>query len=412
MPDQAIAMFEHANGNMVQGNVFNIQQRKSSETDRHSMNLLEERCCIGAQVDSNERFDPPRCDLDTRVKITQDIMDWIKGDDEEASIMVLHGSAGAGKSALEQTIAQLCQQEGRLASSFFLSRTAANPQRSNGDVVIPTLVYQHLQVFPWIKNPVLDEIEAYPKIFDLSREVQFDRLFVKHFQGPRQQLSGYTQPRLIAIDGLDECNDRNVQLDLLRIIAAAVPHLQHPFRFFIACRPETHIMQVIHRDPLFQNAFIHRIDLNEDTQVDNDIRHFLTKKFRKIRESHPIGGFLSSSWPSADVIDTLVANSSGQFVYVDTVIRFIAWNNARPDDQLNIILSLTLPRQNEKPFYTLDSLYSHIFSCVQDRDTVQRILGIIWLASRHEVYGYERWSDEYHLSDPTNLERILNRRPG
>ncbi|CAA7262443.1 unnamed protein product [Cyclocybe aegerita] len=404
-------MFQNANANMVHGNVFNVQQHQirvhEGETDGR-LKILLERCCIGAQVDSNERFDPPRCDPETRVKIIQGIMDWINSDDEGASIMVLHGSAGAGKSALEQTIAQRCQEKGRLASSFFLSRTAANPQRSDGDAVIPTLVYQHLQVFPWLKERVLEEISKDPGLLERSREVQFDRLFVKYFQASPQQLQSEPRPRLIALDGLDECNDRKIQQDLLRIIAAAIPCLRHPFRFFIACRPELHLMQVINHDPLFQNIRIRCVNLGDDSQVNKDVHLFLTKKFREIRQTHPLRKFLPKDWPPKSVITALVEKASGQFIYVDTVMRFVAWTHARPDDRLNVILAMAPPRRDEQPFANLDELYTYIFSCVEDCDTVQRVLGVIWLASQNKVFRSLHCS----FSDPVHLEEILSCRPG
>ncbi|KAJ3511794.1 hypothetical protein NLJ89_g3895 [Agrocybe chaxingu] len=394
MSDPSILIFPQATDNTLEGNTFNIHH---VETNIHSANEAPcphtferflKHCCLGAQVDSNERFDPPRCDPETRLKITQEIMDWINSDDEIASIMVLHG------------------KKDDLRPPFFLSRSAASPQRSDGDAVIPTLVYQHLQVFPWLKERVLEDISKDPGLFARSREVQFDRLFVKYFQALPQQLPGDAQHRLIALDGLDECSDRSVQQDLLRIIAAAVPRLRHPFRFFFACRPEVHLMQVVNNDRLFQHPFVHRIDLNA-IEVDEDIRLFIIKEFWKIHATHPLREFLPKDWPPQSIITTLVTKASQQFIYADVVMRFVSRNNARPEDQLNDILAVAPPRQDENPFSNLDALYSYIFDCVQDRETVQRILGIIWLASQNKAY-----SVGHSYSDPAQLEEILGCRRG
>ncbi|KAJ3507440.1 hypothetical protein NLJ89_g6304 [Agrocybe chaxingu] len=337
-------------------------------------------------------------------------MDWITNDSQQPSILVLHGSAGAGKSALEQTIAQRCQQEGRLASSFFLSRTAVNARRSDGNAVIPTLVYQHIQVFPWLKERVLEEIRMDPGIFERSREVQLDRLLVKHFQA-LPVLSNDTRHRLISIDGLDECDDRHVQQDLLRIIAATLTRLRHPFRFFIACRPESHLMQVINGDPLFQNNRIYCIDLGGDTQVDADIRLFLCNRFRKIRETHPVRRFLPQPWPGESVINKLVVNASGQFIYADTVMRFLESLSHSPEDQLDIILAIAPPRENENPFAQLDALYTHIFSLVKDRDTVWRVLGVIYLAAQDRIFEITKM-DHAAIAYPAFLERLFKCRRG
>ncbi|CAA7262419.1 unnamed protein product [Cyclocybe aegerita] len=371
---------------------------------------LLKHCCLGAQVDSNERFDPPRCDPETRLQIMQDIMDWITNDSQEASILVLHGSAGAGKSALEQTIAQRCQQEGCLASTFFLSRTAVNARRSNGNTVIPMLVYQHIQVFPWLKEQVLEEIRMDPGVFERSREVQLDRLFVKHFKAP-PVLSSDTKLRLISIDGLDECDDRHVQQDLLRIIAATLTRLQYPFHFFISCRPESHLMRVINGDPLFQDNRVYLVDLGDDAQVNADIRLFLSNRFRRIRETHPVRHFLPQSWPGESVINRLVANASGQFIYADTVMRFLESLSHSPEEQLNIMLAFAPPRENENPFAQLDALYTHIFSLVKDRDTVWRVLGVIHLAAQVQIFEITKM-DEAAIACPAFLERVFRCRRG
>ncbi|KAJ3500941.1 hypothetical protein NLJ89_g9567 [Agrocybe chaxingu] len=414
MATPSVSFLEKATGNTLQGNTIHIQHTETSinesEFDRRALDDLLKHCCLGAQVDSNERFDPPRCDPETRLQIIQDIMDWITSKDEQASIMVLYGPAGAGKSALEQSISQRCQEEGCLASSFFLSRTAANALRSDGDTVIPTLVYQHIQAFPSLKEVVLEEIKKDPGIFEWSREVLFNRLFVKHFQD-HLELPGASQPRLIAIDGLDECSDRIIQQDLLRIIAASIPRLRHPFRFVIACRPELHLMQVINDDPLFKIPCIHRLNLGEDTQTEADIRLFIVKRFEGIRKTHPVREFIPDNWPSASVINKLVMNASGQFIYADTVMRFIELPNTRPEDQLKIILAISPPRLNDKPFSQLDAVYSFIFSCVKDLDTVWRILGILRVVGQQgfrPVYGKEPVA----FPLPDYLEQILAVHPG
>ncbi|KAJ3491147.1 hypothetical protein NLJ89_g11369 [Agrocybe chaxingu] len=252
MTNARVSMFEGATNTNIINSHFTITNGNGQQIGHsRGLEMLLEHCCLGARLDSNERFDPPRCAEDTRVAITQHIMDWIaSADDDGASMLVLHGSAGAGKSALEQSISERCQREGYLGAAFFLSRTATSAQRSNGDTVIPTIVYQLIQIFPWLRHLVLREIEDDPSIFQLSRAGIMHRLFIKYFKDHFAQFPGdtYKRPCLIAIDGLDECSDCDVQCDLLKIIASAVHDVPYPFRFFVACRPESHLMAALSRE--------------------------------------------------------------------------------------------------------------------------------------------------------------------
>ena len=70
------------------------------------IDLLFEASAPGAFHDSGERFDPPKCHPNTRIHILTKIMDWVVGEvGWDEFIMWLHGPAGAGKSAIAQTIA-------------------------------------------------------------------------------------------------------------------------------------------------------------------------------------------------------------------------------------------------------------------------------------------------------------------
>ncbi|CAA7266789.1 unnamed protein product [Cyclocybe aegerita] len=168
-----------------------------------------------------------------------------------------------------------------------------------------------------------------------------------------------TTPRLVAIDGFDECSDQAIQHDLLLILASALPRFDYPFQFLIATRPEAHIMQILQHHPSFQCGSVRHLNLN-DTNADNDIRTFFVNRFAEIRRTHPIGGYLASPWPAEKDIDKLVRKASSQFIYAATVMNFLSSPEHRPDDRLQVILGLSAPHVNEKPFAQLDILYTYI----------------------------------------------------
>ena len=108
------------------------------------MDVLLEASALGAFHNSGERFDPPRCHPRTRIHILAKIMNWIVGEVEwDKFIMWLYGPAGAGKSAIAQTIAEQCYASHLLLASFFFSRT--DPKRNTEKSLIASIAYQMYQ---------------------------------------------------------------------------------------------------------------------------------------------------------------------------------------------------------------------------------------------------------------------------
>ncbi|KAF7333985.1 WD40 repeat-like protein [Mycena sanguinolenta] len=67
-----------------------------------------------------------------------------------------------------------------------------------------------------------------------------------------------------------------------------------------------------------------------------------------------------SPWPSPSVLETLVQNSSGYFIYASTIIKFIDDTNYRPTERLAIVED----GSKESPFDALDQLYMTILCSV------------------------------------------------
>lgn len=105
-------------------------------------------------------------------------MEWATDPkDEQSSVMWLRGPAGAGKSALAQSIAEILDAQKLLMASFFFSRTATD--RSDGRALIPTLSYQLLLSLPATRPTIKQCIESDPIVFDRSRDTQMERLFIE-----------------------------------------------------------------------------------------------------------------------------------------------------------------------------------------------------------------------------------------
>lgn len=294
----------------------------------------------------------------------------------------MHGGAGAGKSAVAQSLSEKFQEKEHLAASFFFFRSDAT--RNNGDHLIPTLVSHLVDSFEGLSSFVEDKIRKHRAIFTKNYQIQIQELLVEPLLSLKSKGTPHTHPRLIVIDGLDECENPDVQCELLRVIALAITHIPYPLRFFITSRPEAHIMRVFHHDTDLQAIPLRKYNLSDDPDADRDIRKFLKKEFRKIRKVHSLGQHLPNAWPHPKVITSLVDRSSGHFIYASTVIRYIGSPKHRPDDRLEVILRLRPPRDGDKPYAQLDALYTFIFHCVEDHGQLEKIclvLGMLYFQS-------------------------------
>ena len=130
------------------------------------MELLQPHISPGAFHNSDERYDPPKCHPHTRKAVLKKITDWVNDADKVALILWLYGPAGAGKSAIAQTIAELLEKAGLLAAAFFFSRNAAG--RNEKTPLVTTLVYQLVKSIPEIRAHVLEAVEGDPALFSCS----------------------------------------------------------------------------------------------------------------------------------------------------------------------------------------------------------------------------------------------------
>ena len=329
----------------------------------------------GAFHDSGERFDPPKCHPNTRIAVIRDILDWL--DDLESSelVMWLHGSAGAGKSAIAQTLAQMLFEQGRLSGSFFFAR-GSTTRRGDESRLVPTLAYQLAKYLPETREHIATAVLDDPAIFDLAllSQLQYLLIIPLRLASNAASSSSNSSPRLFIIDGLDECRDSDVQCRILQALAAAVKSMQHhlPHKILIASRSELHLLACFNERNTA--AVCRRLPLDNSYHPDKDIAVFFQDNFSKIKSEHRMRAYLENSWPSEKATSSLVQKSSGQFIYASTVVKFIASPRHHPAERLKIILGLTTAGRNNRPFAALDSLYTHIFQNVEDIELVLCIL--------------------------------------
>ncbi|KAJ2929822.1 hypothetical protein H1R20_g7265, partial [Candolleomyces eurysporus] len=315
---------------------------------------LLENTAPNALHNSRARYDAPKCDEDTRVEVTSEIMTFIEDHGGPRRLLCMTGAAGSGKSALQQTIAETCGKKKSLGSSFFFS--AVDPSRNTVDPVVPTIAYQLGRGNPAVRQLIKAAVEEDPLIFSQSLQDQITTLIVKPFEHLDSIGSDpSTFPYAILIDGLDECRGEDCQAELLTAIRKCLLDDRLPFRIFIASRPEWAIRTALEPGGQLQQVAYH-IQLSDKYDASGDMCRYLRRRFEDI--GLRIG---NSKWFTRNDIETLVRAASGQFIYVATVFNYISERRAAPTQRLKIVLSWTPHAgQAAKPFEALDRLYTNI----------------------------------------------------
>ncbi|KAF8998130.1 hypothetical protein BDQ17DRAFT_1309359 [Cyathus striatus] len=356
---------------------FSINQanfnKSTSACILSGLQWLSQFMARGASHDSKDQYDAPKCHSDTRTQLLGDINEWIKIADKETGIMFLHGPAGAGKSCIARSVCHDASSEGLLGASFFFRRGTSD--RNNADNLFTTIAYQLAMVNNDIGKHILAEVERDPQIVHMSLEVQFQRLvFEPCCSIPKDRLL----IKAIVIDGLDECDDENMQITILKLLAKAVRYEGFPLGIFITSRPELHIREVFDTKEIIFATQV--ISLDRIPGVAQDIRTVLESGFTRILNDPRFRRCLISvprPWPPPDAIKRLVQRSSCQFIYSATVLKFVSSPDHNPASQLEIVLGIRDSHDSTSPFADLDLLYREIVSRVPHPMRAIKVLGYI-----------------------------------
>ena len=312
---------------------------------------------MGAAYDSQERDPAPRCFPGTRKAVLKRIETWVKAGSRGTSILWLHSLAGAGKSAIAQTVAETCAGRGELAASFFFARTVAS--RNALKHLFPTIVVQIVSSAPEKRQRLESTLKNDPWI--IEEPAGYVHLVASLFrQGHALTPSS---PSLVIIDGLDECQGDDDQCRILAVVSDMVNIHHVPLRFLIVSRPEVHLCEAFEKRDLANT--VESLPLVE---ARDDVLLYLQSEFSRIYSSKSHEDVMASvprPWPSEDVIHRLVRNSGGFFIYPSTVIRFVDEESFSPVERLDQVLNgpnSAVPPCVSAPFAELDKLYLQILS--------------------------------------------------
>ncbi|KAJ7025740.1 hypothetical protein C8F04DRAFT_907826, partial [Mycena alexandri] len=169
-----------------------------------------------------------------QIELLHDLYNWSSEVDPKSQVLWLYGRAGVGKSVIAQALCRQLKADGRLGGSFFFK--AGHLSRGDGAKLFLTIAHQLtlLESLTAVRENIVRVVEEDPSILSGSFGDQLQRLIIEPCAGNSDRTL------VIVIDGLDECEDENIQMQILHSLAN-ISLLGAPLRFLVASRPETHI---------------------------------------------------------------------------------------------------------------------------------------------------------------------------
>jgi hypothetical protein len=277
--------------------------------------ILEQHTAVGAAYNSRDREleHASACQEGTREKVLGEISAWSRAT-TTYPVCWLEGPAGSGKSTIAHTIAKQCDDDHRLAFSFFFSR--GKQDRSDTAKFVPTFAYQLAQAFDVVQPVLRRTLIDHPSTLHLRLRDQIEKLITR----PALAIPRPIQPMVVVIDGLDESSDKDLLCDLIRLLVDTTDDI--PFRFLFTSRPERHIRQTFESPSTRRKAYFLSL---RDFRAHSDVRNYLQLHLSEIRDRNDhLMRDVPHPWPSPRTLDVLVHQSDGLFIYVSTLVKFVA----------------------------------------------------------------------------------------
>lgn len=324
---------------------------------------------IREQLNVNDiaHYDPGKmCLPGTRKNLLDGLEPWIDGRTGGTNVRWIHGNAGAGKSTIAHTVADMALKRGALLYSFFCKRD--NAYLSNPSNIFPALAYHLARQDETYLKALLDFFRHGNESVGITTTVnmasQVERLFKKLLNST----PGPGVPPVITVDAIDECGTPQQQNQLVKALldfSQTFPWVQ----ILITSRDEREIKEAMTLAE--SEGRCTSVQLTNDARTLDDIRQYIRAQAKVIRLKL-----------SDEDVDSLASKSEGLFIWCSTVFRSLA-NVVSPRDTLDKFLSNVKEKDGTlKPLY---QLYQHILdTAVRSSDETSlfhTILAIIHLVS-------------------------------
>jgi hypothetical protein len=296
---------------------------------------------------------PPRCHPGTRVALLQEIADWMDNPSREEDTFWVYGPPGIGKSAVAQSTGEFASTQGILGAAFFLLRERERNDPSRFFITIASELAEH---HPEYRQRLLNILETSERLLEQSLKYQFEKLLVEPLSGLQLQ-----RKLLIIIDGLDQCNGIDDQVQFIQLLRNRSSDL--PIIWLICSRPEVELKNAFNENSTGDSCPCYRRELSlEELNSQNDIRAYIEARLGRLAREYN-DYFDSDDWPTHSTLEKLVDKCSGLFLYASTLLSYISDRRADdPDGQLEAALTFIdsprlLPSPESNPLKLLDSLY-------------------------------------------------------
>ena len=285
----------------------------------------------------------------TRLHIFEKIKLWLDDRTSENRVMVISGDAGMGKSVISAVVCQRMRNAGRLSGSHFCQHNKARDR--NPKIMLQSLAYQLSEFLPSYKRELVKALSR--NLGEDINNLEVEELFELLFEEPLRSVGDPGECFLMVIDGLDESEykGRNEMLDVIDNHFSALPVW---FRFCVTTRPEIIIAKHLEKlNPL-------HLQQNNEENV-KDIRIFFETQ---------LGNVIQSGCEEV-VIDALVREAAGHFLYAYLMVDFIKENVSRltPEE-----LGRTLPSG-------VSSVYQSYFERLENELTIGEELFLTFLSA-------------------------------
>ncbi|KAG8701600.1 hypothetical protein FRC09_005248 [Ceratobasidium sp. 395] len=252
------------------------------------------------------------CTPKTREAVLQDLRDWVHYGKFQ-NIRWLNGTAGVGKTAVAYSLCDYLESAGKPFASVFCSQQ--HPGFRDVNRIIPTTSYQLAQQSLPFQCAISRGLEKDLNIARLSFIDQFNKLIATPLG-----LVGhtFTGDPVIVIDGIEECQDKHMVYQLLRVLVEQGSKL--PVKLLISILPSQMTHMYMRRTPSERYLFELRLHEIDHTVTRSDISTYLAAGLRHLN--------LSSS-----DLERLAQRSGASFVYAAALIRHLgeASSSERPE---------------------------------------------------------------------------------
>ncbi|CAH3185731.1 unnamed protein product, partial [Porites lobata] len=240
----------------------------------------------------------------TRISVFEKIELWLNDRTSKNRVMVISGDAGMGKSVISAVVCQGMRHAGRLTGSHFCQHNKARPR--NPKIMLQSLAYQLSEFLPPYKRELVKALSR--NLGEDINNLEVGELFELLFEELLINVDDPGRSLLMVIDGLDESEYKG-RNELLDVMANQFSTLAGWVRFCVTTRPEINIADRLKK---FNPVLLEQ----DDEENVEDIRLFLERQLCNV---------IQSSFQEV-VIDALVREAAGHFLYAYLMVDFIKEN--------------------------------------------------------------------------------------